>query len=110
MGRTGADGCYRGRYRDANERVRTVRGTFTSKREALKAARDEEAKLRAGTWFDPRAGRMKFSTYFETMWLPAQTKELSTLASYESAYKKHFEPTFGRRGCRTFCRRTFRLG
>ena len=53
---------YRGRYRDALGETRDVRDAtgriiyVPSKRRARELALDEEAKIRAGTWWDPTAG------------------------------------------------------
>jgi hypothetical protein len=45
----------------SDDRGETIR--FTSKRAAKKAADDEEAKVRSGTWRDPAAGRITFGIH-----------------------------------------------
>lgn len=86
---------WQGRYRDAAGKVR-IAGASTSKREALALANDEESKLRNGTWHDPKAGEMTFSTYFEEHWLPQRVKnELTTIAAYRSHYNATLKDAFG---------------
>src|SRR4051812_40063981 len=87
-------GKWRGRYRDEAGKVRYAT-VDTSKRRALKAAQDEEAKVRAGTWHDPTAGNMTFSTYFEDHWLPNRTNEVNTLDGYRSHYNATLKGEFG---------------
>lgn len=85
---------YRGCYRDASKRKRTA-GWSHSKREALKLAQAEEVKIRQGLWQDPTAGRMTFSEYFETHWLPNRLREKNTIASYRSHYNSTLKESFG---------------
>ncbi|QIK66541.1 hypothetical protein G7072_09410 [Nocardioides sp. HDW12B] len=69
---------YLGRYLDAAGRTQSVRGEdgksvrFTSKREAKHAAEEQEARVRRGTWVDPRAGQLTLTQYFEDHWLSPQ--------------------------------------
>lgn len=94
--RRGADDVLRfqGRYRDPYGKKRTV-GTYTSRREALKAANRAEGKVQDGTWIDPSAGRITFREYAEDVWLPSRHLEVTTKAGYKSYLRKHFVPFFG---------------
>jgi integrase len=99
--RTGGDGVYyRARFKIAPGRYGTVvdaRGAtvrFDSKREAVKAANDEEAKVRAGAWRDPSTGRMLFADY-ASRWYAAQDLALSTMEIYKSNLEVHLLPYFG---------------
>jgi hypothetical protein len=75
---------YRGRYKDAKGRSQTAedangRQVFGSKRAAQQAAQEAEARVRNGTWIDPKAGQITFGEYFLNTWLPSQSKkELNT--------------------------------
>lgn len=87
-------GGWRGMYRDETGRKHSA-GRDTSKRRAMQLALDEEAKLRGGMWIDPMAGRITFSDYFETQWLPNKVAEKKTLATYRSHYNAALKPEFG---------------
>lgn len=81
-----------GRYgivRDANGEI----ARFRTKREAEKAARDEEAKVRAGTWRDPSRGRILFGAY-ASRWYAAQDLAASTLQNYRRHLEEHLLPEF----------------
>lgn len=85
---------WRGRYRDADGKTRATPGD-SSKRRALKAAQDEEAKIRGGTWQDPTAGSLTFSVYFEEHWLPNRVEEQNTIMANESHYNASLKDAFG---------------
>jgi hypothetical protein len=86
-------GRYRGRYEDTDGHPHTAadpatgQKSHTSKRHALRLAADEEAKIRAGSWVDPRAGAISFGAYFEQHWIPAKVAELNTTQFYWSMYR-----------------------
>lgn len=85
---------WRGCYRDVEGKTKkTV--TVDSKREALKLAQDAEARMRAGTWHDPSAGQLTFSTYFEEQWLPNRLREKNTTGTYRSNYNSSLRDAFG---------------
>ena len=70
--RSGARGtAYTGIYRDPDGNKRSA-GTYTSRREALRAANREEQKVLSGTWHDGSLGQITFREYVEREWLPAQ--------------------------------------
>ncbi|GIG41217.1 tyrosine-type recombinase/integrase [Cellulomonas phragmiteti] len=94
--RRSADGSVRhqGRYRDPFGEKRTA-GTFSTSREALKAAMKAEGKIADGTWIDPRGGAITFREYAEDVWLPSRHLEVSTRAGYVSYLRNHFVPFFG---------------
>ncbi|GHH57381.1 LacI family DNA-binding transcriptional regulator [Lentzea cavernae] len=99
--RTGKDGpYYRARYKISPGKYGTVadaRGTtirFGKKRDAEKAADDEEAKVRAGSWRDPATGKTPFLDY-ASRWYAAQDLALSTMESYKGNLEVHLLPFFG---------------
>jgi len=55
---------WRARYEDADGRLQST-PSFATKKAAMDYAHDEEAKVRAGMWIDPTAGKITFSDYFE---------------------------------------------
>ena len=85
-----------GRYRDPDGRQRSA-GTFSTRREAQRAANREEQKVLAGSWHDSSLGDITFRDYVETEWLPNKHVEASTRAAYASNLNKHFYPFFGDR-------------
>jgi integrase len=86
----GHRGVYFVKDEDGVRRKKTT-PTVRSKKAALQAARDREAEVRSGTWFDPAAGRGTFADYFEHQWLPNRGVELNTRRNYRSQFnaKKH---------------------
>jgi integrase len=98
MTRHGARGTrYTGAYRDPDGRTRSA-GSFSTRREALRAANREEQKVLAGAWHDNAQGDITFRDYVEKEWLPNKHVEASTRAAYISYLDKHFFPFFGHRG------------
>jgi hypothetical protein len=89
------NGRHRGRYRDVYGKPKSVSGSFPSKRAAVKAAQDEEAKIRAGTWVDPDLGKITFSDYFENQWIPSRINEVNTIRNYWTAYNTELRNVFG---------------
>src|SRR5437016_4102852 len=93
------DGYWRGRYKVAPGKYATVKdstgGTirFRSRREAEKAANDEEAKVRAGTRRDPAARRITFGEYV-SRWYAAQDLAASTMQNYRRHIEEHLLPAF----------------
>ena len=95
--RHGARGTrYRGGYRDPDGRLRSA-GTFSTRRDALRAANREEQKVLAGAWHDTTLGEVTFADYVKREWLPNKHVEASTRAAYISYLNKHFYPYFGDR-------------
>jgi integrase len=95
--RHGAKGTrYRGGYRDPDGRLRSA-GTFSTRRDALRAANREEQKVLAGAWHDTTLGEVTFTDYVKGEWLPNKHVEASTRAAYISYLNKHFYPYFGNR-------------
>jgi integrase len=78
---------FRGGYRDPEgKRVRTK--SFSTKRAAVQAARDQEARVRNGTWFDPAAGRVTMRSYVEEQWLPNRGGEFTTRENCRSSWNQ----------------------
>jgi len=97
MTRHGARGTrYTGAYRDPDGATRSA-GSFSTRREALRAANREEQKVLAGAWHDSTHGDITFRAYVEKDWLPNKHVEASTRAAYISYLDKHFYPFFGHR-------------
>jgi integrase len=76
-------------------RAHTLGGSFSTRREALRAANREEQKVLAGAWHDNTQGEITFRDYVEKEWLPNKHVEASTRAAYISYLDKHFFPFFG---------------
>ena len=87
---------YTGIYRDPDEGKRSA-GTYTSRREALRAANREEQKVFSGMWHDGSLGQVTFRDYVEDEWLPHKHLEVTTRAAYLSYLNKQFYPAFGSR-------------
>ena len=95
--RDGARGTrFIGLYRDSDGKKRSA-GTYTSRREALRAANRQEQKVLAGTWHDASQGEITFFEYVEKEWLPHKHLEVTTRASYVSYLNKQFYPAFGKK-------------
>ena len=77
--------------------VKRSAGTYTTKREAERAAHRQEQKVRGGRWHDATRGQVTFRSYVETVWLPSRHIEASTRAGYQSYLNKQFYPVFGDR-------------
>src|SRR5690348_6040430 len=99
--RTGKYGVYyRGRYKIGPGKYGTVSDAsgatirFRTKREAQKAADDEEAKVRAGTWRDRSGSELTFLDY-ASRWYAAQDLALSTMEGYKLYLEVHLLPFFG---------------
>lgn len=87
---------YTGAYRDPDGRTRSA-GSFSTRRDAERAAQREEQKILAGAWHDSSHGEITFRDYVETEWLPNKQIEASTRAGYMNYLNKHFYPFFGHR-------------
>ena len=87
---------YIGLYRDPDGAKRSA-GTFSSRREAARAANREEQKVLAGSWHDTTLGEIAFRDYVENEWLPNKHLEITTRAAYTSYLNKQFYPAFGNR-------------
>lgn len=85
---TGFRGVYRG---PDGAKLKTK--TFNSKKKALQAAQDNEARLRNGTWFEPGAGRV--TDYFENQWYPNHAGEVRARGEYVSVYDASLKSEFG---------------
>ena len=87
---------FMGMYLDPEGHKRSA-GSFSTRREAQRAAHREEQKVLAGSWHDTSLGDITFRDYVETEWLPHKHLEASTRAAYLSYLNKHFYPFFGNR-------------
>lgn len=72
---------------------------FKTKAPADKFWRDQESARDRGEYRDPNAGREKFADIAQR-WLSSRTVDPSSGIRYESLYRLHVEPEFGRRAVR----------
>jgi integrase len=90
---------WRGRFKVEPGRYDTVKDTdgktirFRTRREAEQAANDAEAKVRAGAWRDPAAGRITFGEYANA-WYERQDLAASTMQNYRRRLEEHLLPAF----------------
>ena len=90
---------WRGRYKVERGKYGTVIDAsgatmrFRTKREAEQAANDAEAKVRAGAWRDPAAGRITFGKYVPG-WYAVQDLAASTMQNYRHHIEEHLLPAF----------------
>lgn len=82
---------WRGRYRD-NDGVLRNAGTFTTKREALQAAK---ARLDSLEQPGDDIATMPLAFYFREHWLKQPHVTPATQQSYEGAFRNHIEPFIG---------------
>jgi hypothetical protein len=94
------EGYWRGRYRLASGKLRTVCDAagrvirFRTKREAERAANDAETKARnAGRRHDPAAGRLPFPA-FVSRWYASLDLAPSTMQNYRRHIEEHLLPAF----------------
>lgn len=85
---------YQGLYLDPSGHQRAT-GTYSTERQALRAANKAEAEVAAGAWFDVSAGKITFRTYAKDVWWPSLHVELTTKAACRSNLETHFLPFFG---------------
>src|SRR5665647_2775242 len=82
------------RSRCSGGRIRSA-GTFSTRREAERAAGRQDYKISDGSWIDPAGGRIGFHAYAMEVWLPSRHLEVTTRAGYLSYLRNHFVPYFG---------------
>lgn len=68
---------------------------FPTKREAERYGNDQEAKVRAGQYIDPRSGKTTLGEWWAE-WFPAQEWRPNTLESYNQQWRRHIEPRWGK--------------
>ena len=86
---------WRGRYADADGRMRSTSG-YPTKKQALKAARDARAAVQAGTWQDPKKAEITLADWIAEIW-PTWDIELTTRANYSAPIRRFILPAFGDR-------------
>jgi hypothetical protein len=69
---------------------------FETKQAALDWGRDQEAKVRAGTWLDPSAGEIAVDEWIDR-WEVTQDVGLSTKANREYRLRRFIRPYWGQR-------------
>lgn len=68
---------------------------FETKREAKKYGEDQEAKVRAGGYIDPRKGKTTLGEWW-AQWFPAQEWKPNTGEAYAQQWRRHIEPRWGK--------------
>jgi integrase len=89
---------YRVRYRDTDGRERST--VFARRADAEQFLTDTEARLRSGTWIDPRRSRRRFEDWADEWWQGWAAKPRrspATLEAAESHLRLHIRPYFGAR-------------
>ncbi|MBA9002038.1 integrase [Actinomadura cellulosilytica] len=95
----GSNAYYRARYKKPDGKYGTVKDAdgvtrkFRTKREAVQAADDEEAKVRGGSWKDPGAGRLTLGVW-ASKWFGSLDLAQSTLRNYKRHLEEHILPAF----------------
>jgi integrase len=87
-------GRYRGLYRDAHGKKRSVGETFTHKARAERAAATVEAKVRRSLWSDPDAARRTWGEWADEWW-PTRSVAGSTERVDKGRRSTHLDPRWG---------------
>lgn len=82
------------RYRLPNG-CETSESGFETKQSALAWGRDQEAKIRAGTWTDPNAGKITLNEWIDR-WVAMQDVGPSTEYNREYLIRKFLRPQLGK--------------
>lgn len=85
---------WRACYKGADGRIVKEPG-FPTKTKALTHGRDQESKIRAGQWTDPRRGDMLFGVW-ATQWYDALDLDISSMETYKYVLEHHILPAWGR--------------
>lgn len=88
-------GLWRARWVGPDGKLESESG-FRTRREAEDYGGDQEAAIRAGTYVDPRAGRITL-TEWVNVWYQALDLEPATLDFYRNMIEIHILPKFGDR-------------
>ena len=67
---------------------------FVTKREAVTYGNDQEAKVRSGSYIDPRKGKITLGEWWRE-WFPAQEWRPNTHEAYNQQWRRHIEPRWG---------------
>jgi hypothetical protein len=86
---------WRVRYKLPNGTESSESG-FETKQSALAWGRDQEAKIRAGTWADPNAGKITVNEWMDR-WVAMQDVGPSTESNREYLIRKFLRPQWGKR-------------
>jgi len=90
-----ASGKYRGRYRDADNKIRTAPGgPYVQKKEARRAAETAEGESRSLGWRDPAAAGRTWGEWCKQWW-PSRRVKASTLRSDVGRRDNHLLPQWG---------------
>src|SRR6516225_8332558 len=87
-------GRYRGVYRDASGKRRTVKGTFPGKRAAVNAAIEAQAESRKKDWRSPDARKRTWGEWVDEWWTTRDIED-STAQRQLTQRVKHMDPQWG---------------
>jgi integrase len=87
-------GKYRGLYRDAQGKRRSV-GTFSHKARAERAAAAKEDDARKSMLRDPEAFRRRWREWVDEHWWPSRVVEASTMKVDRGRLDRHLMPAWG---------------
>ena len=87
---------FTGMYIDPDGTKRSA-GTYSTRREAVRAAHRDEQLVLHGRWHDAALGAITFHDFVAKDWLPSKHIEATTRAAYVSNLDKHFYPFFGKK-------------
>lgn len=90
-----SSGRYRGVYRDANGRKRSLDETYAHKVRAERAASVAEEKTRRTMASDPDAGKRTWGEWADEWW-PTRAVEASTLATDAGRRRNHLDPRWAK--------------
>jgi integrase len=94
-----ASGRYRGVYRDARGRRRSVTGPdgrgFTQAAQAKRAAAEKEIEVRNPRAAHPDGGKIPWGEWVDEYWWPTRKVEASTAKADKSKLETHLRPRWG---------------
>lgn len=90
---------WQARYDDPNGRE--VTSLWATKVEAEREINKQEAAKDAGTWLDPKAGKVTVERFARDTWLPAQSIIGRSETEYEGALRRYLFPEWGNREIRS---------
>lgn len=82
-----------GRYRPYSKHPGTGQ-RWATKKAAVDWGREEESRINAGTWVDPRKGETTWDAWWE-QWIAALDVDENTADTYANLYRAHVGPRYG---------------
>jgi integrase len=90
---------WQARYDDPNGRE--VTSLWATKVEAEREINKQESAKSAGSWLDPKAGKVTVERFARDTWLPAQSINGRSEVEYEGALRRYLFPEWGNREIRS---------